>query len=89
MITQFIDIKIIGYSGAKSSDHRPNFIIHENFVNLAFSTFKIFPRSGKNCLCGAVSRRFGTSSGGISLYDINLTIFLDFYRCSQQACPAK
>ena len=75
MISEFADIKIIMDSCSKRCDHGLNLGIAVYLVETGLLYIENLTSQREDCLGCTVSRGLCGTAGGISLYDINLTIF--------------
>ena len=75
MVSEFADIKIIMDSRSKSCDHRLDLRIAVDFVKAGFLYIEDLSSKRKDCLSRTVSRCLSGTAGGISLYDVDLTVF--------------
>lgn len=74
VITQLADIKIFIDTCTKCSDHRFNFCVAENTIQTCFFYIQNLSTKRKYCLRCTVSGSLGTSTGGITLYDVDLAV---------------
>ena len=78
VITEFTDIKVIMDTCTKCSDHSLDLCIAVNSVKTGFFYIENFASKRKYSLCRTVSCSLCRTARGISLYDVNLTVFRVF-----------
>ena len=74
MITQLGNIKILMDSGAKCCDHRLDLGIAVDLIQSCLLYIQDLTTKRKDCLCRTVTCSLRRTTGGISLYDVDLTI---------------
>ncbi len=75
-------------SCSKCSDHSFDLCISVNFIQTCLFNIQNFTSKWKDCLCCTVSGCLCRTTGGISLYDVDLTVFQDPCQNSLQVFPA-
>ena len=78
VITQFCNIKILMDTGSESSDHGFDLGISINLIQSCFLYVQDFSTQRKNCLCCTASCYLCGTTGGITLYNVDLAVFRIF-----------
>ena len=75
VVTQFCDIEVFMDTRSESSDHGFDLGISIDFIQSRFLHVQNFSTQWKDCLCRTASCGLGRAAGGITLYDIDFTVF--------------
>ena len=84
VITQLADIKVLVDSGTKGCDHRLDLGVAVDSVQTGFLYVEDLTTERKDCLCGTVTCCLGGTTRGITLYDVDLTVFRVLVRTVSQ-----
>ena len=78
VVTQFCNIEVFMDTRSESSDHGFDLGISIDFIQSRFLHVQNFSTQWKDCLCRTASCGLGRAAGGITLYDIDFTVFRIF-----------
>ena len=84
VITQLADIKVLVDSGTKGCDHRLDLGVAVDSVQTGFLYVEDLTTERKDRLCGTVTCCLGGTTRGITLYDVDLTVFRVLVRTVSQ-----
>ena len=75
VVAKLADIKVLVDSGTKGCNHRLDLGVAVDSVQTGFLYVEDLTTERKDCLCGTVTCCLGGTTRGITLYDVDLTVF--------------